>query len=112
VQPKEKCYVCTHVFDGGPVLYVTRPDGDWCFLCGAEHAEDSSSYRVVGVGHVLRADQSLTEVLDLEPNHEAERRAVGRTWARSSFVESNNREQVPSPTVPAAPPAQAYDKRA
>ena len=92
VQPHEKSYVCTHVFDGEPVLYVTRPDGDWCFLCGADHPVEASSYRVVGANHVLTADQSLNEVLDLEPNHEAERSGVGGTWARSSFADSENRE--------------------
>ena len=88
MQPHEKAYVCTHVFDGGPVLYVTRPGGDWCFLCGADHPDDASSYRVVGPGHVLTADESITEVLDLEPNQEAERSGVGRTWTRSSFADS------------------------
>jgi hypothetical protein len=88
VQPHEKCYVCTHVFDGDPVLYVTRPDGDWCFLCGADHPDDASSYRVVGVGHVLTGDESITEVLDLEPDQEAQRSRMGTAWTRSSFADS------------------------
>jgi len=38
-----KTYVCLHVFDGvRPVFYVTRPDGDWCALCGADHPDDAS----------------------------------------------------------------------
>jgi hypothetical protein len=52
-----KTYVCAHVFGGEcPVLYVTRPDGDWCLLCGGEHADEASDYRVVGIGHVLTGD--------------------------------------------------------
>lgn len=81
-----KCYVCIDVFGGiRPVLYVARPDGDWCALCGDEHPDDASGYRVVGIGHVIDSDPSVSEVLDLGPNEEAERSAVGEQWARSSF---------------------------
>jgi hypothetical protein len=81
-----KSYVCIHVFDGArPVLYVTRPDGDWCFLCGADHPDAASSYRVVGMSHLVEGDPSLSEVLDLDPDQEAERQAVGSTWTRASF---------------------------
>ena len=81
-----KCYVCTHVLNRSrPVLYVSRPDGDWCMLCGAEHPEDANAYRVVGIGHVLDEDPAIAEVLDLAPNQEAERAAVREVWVRSSF---------------------------
>ena len=81
-----KTYVCAHVFDRSkPVLYVTRPDGDWCALCGDEHPDDASAYRVVGIGDVFDYDPSVAEVLDLRPNQEAERDAVGEPWVRSDF---------------------------
>ncbi|MGY3379464.1 hypothetical protein ACVWYS_001421 [Arthrobacter sp. TE12231] len=81
-----KSYVCIHVFDRiRPVLYVTRPDSDWCALCGGDHPDDASSYRVVGIGHVVDYDPSVAEVLDLRPNQEAEREAVGEPWRRSDF---------------------------
>jgi hypothetical protein len=81
-----KSYVCIHVFDRiRPVLYVTRPDGDWCALCGGDHPDDASSFRIVGIGHVIDYDPSVAEVLDLRPNQEAERDAVGEPWLRSDF---------------------------
>lgn len=81
-----KTYVCTHVRNHGrPVLYVTRPDGDWCFLCGDSHPDDASAYRVVGMGHVLDHDRSVADVLDLQPNQEAERQTVGAPWVRTDF---------------------------
>ncbi len=81
-----KAYVCIHVFDlSRPVLYVTRPNGDWCFLCGEQHAESSDEYRVVGIGHVVDADSSLSEVLDLLPQEEADREYVGGGWDRAAF---------------------------
>jgi hypothetical protein len=81
-----KSYVCIHVFDRiRPVLYVTRPNGDWCALCGGDHPDDASSFRVVGIGHVIDYDPSVAEVLDLRPNQEAEREAVGEPWLRSDF---------------------------
>lgn len=83
---ERKCYVCTHVFSGlRPVLYVTRPDGDWCFLCGDEHPYDAASYRVVGMQHVVGEDPALAEVLDLAVNEEAERLTTASPWKRTAF---------------------------
>lgn len=84
--PERKCYVCTHAFQRlRPVLYVTRPDGDWCFLCGDEHPDQAAFYRVVGMGHVLTEDPALAEVFDLAPSEEAERASVTSVWKRSQF---------------------------
>ena len=81
-----KCYVCIEVFaEGHPALYVTRPDGDWCFLCGGDHPDDASAYRVVGIGHVISADATLNEVLDLDSDEEAERSSAGADWCRSEI---------------------------
>lgn len=81
-----KSYVCIHVFDRTrPVLYVTRPDGDWCALCGEDHPDDASHYRVVGLGHVLEWDPTVGDVLDLAANEEAERTELGGPWVRSTF---------------------------
>ena len=86
VPHETKSYVCVHVFERTmPVLYVTRPDGDWCALCGVDHGDDASSYRVVGLGHVVEQDPTLSEVLDLAANEEAERVEVGGRWVRSRF---------------------------
>lgn len=84
ISPHLKSYVCIEVFNHErPVLYVTRPDGDWCFLCGEEHPDDASSYRVVGIGHTIELDPTLTDVLDLGENEEAERERVGGAWTRT-----------------------------
>lgn len=81
-----KAYLCIEVFNKErPVLYVTRPDGDWCFLCGEEHPQDASAYRVVGIGHPLSEDPTLADVLDLDENEEAERSAIGGQWTRTRF---------------------------
>jgi hypothetical protein len=86
VERHTKTDVCLHVFEQRrPVLYVTRPDGDWCALCGDEHPDSADAYRVVGIGHALDFDPSVAEVLDLGVNEEAERRAVGDKWVRSTF---------------------------
>jgi hypothetical protein len=82
-----KAYVCNHVFDRSrPVLLVSRPDEDWCFLCGDNHSNDPSAYRVVGIGHVLDQDPSLMQVSDLPPNREAERKNVGEGWVRRPII--------------------------
>ena len=82
-----KAYVCSHVFDQSrPVLLVSRPDGDWCFLCGDNHPNDASAYKVVGIGHVFAQDPSLMQVRDLPSHWDAERRKVGEPWVRVPSV--------------------------
>lgn len=81
-----KAYVCVDVFDHSkPVLYVTRPDGSWCALCGDDHPDDASEYRVVGLGHLVQHDPTLHDVLDLGPAEEAERVGTDAPWIRSSL---------------------------
>lgn len=88
VDSHQRAYVCTHVADGTrDVLLVSRPDGDWCLLCGDNHPDDASSYRVVGIGHFLDSDPTLRDVLDLDDNEEAERQRAGGPWTRSHFTE-------------------------
>ena len=84
IDSHQKAYVCSHVFDRiSPVMLVSRPDGDWCFLCGQLHDQSSLEYKVVGIGHVLEEDKSLTEVTDLAPDWEAERSEIGGKWMRT-----------------------------
>lgn len=84
IDPHQKAYVCTHVFDDSvPVLLVSRPEGDWCFLCGAVHSDSPSEYRVVGIGHLFDRDSTLKEVEDLPADWEAERSAPGGVWLRT-----------------------------
>ena len=79
-----KCYVCLHVFeDSRPILLVSRPEGDWCLLCGGEHPDTAGSYRVVGIGHLIERDSSLLEVTDLAADEEAERDDARGIWRRS-----------------------------
>jgi hypothetical protein len=81
-------YVCTHVFDeAADVLLVSRPEGDWCLLCGAVHGDSAEEYRVVGIGHLLERDPTLRAVMDLEPDWEAEREQVGKSWVRTRLDE-------------------------
>ena len=81
LDPHQKTYVCTHVFYGNaPVLLVSRPDGDWCFLCGAAHDDSAAQYRVVGIGHLFEHDQTLIELENLPVDWEAERTIVGGQW--------------------------------
>lgn len=87
----QKAYVCIHVFENSrPVLLVSRPEGDWCFLCGSRHDNDASAYRVVGIGHILDGDPALSGLVDLAPNWEAEREAVGKDWIRTRIPNEVN----------------------
>ena len=86
----DKAYVCLHIFEAsGPVLLVSRPDGEWCFLCGAEHEDTPDNYRVVGKGHILDRDPTLSELADLASNWEAERTSLRGAWARRPITEND-----------------------
>jgi hypothetical protein len=78
--------MCVDVFEGRrPVLYVTRADGDWQFLCGEPHSGGSQDLRVLGFLHVIEQDPTLAEVLDLNVEEDAERTVVGGPWTRKQY---------------------------
>jgi len=80
-----KSYICVHVLDRSrPIVYVARPDGDWCVLCGDDDPTDVSQYRVVGLGHATELDPTVEQVLDLRPNEEATRESVDAPWVRGN----------------------------
>jgi hypothetical protein len=68
------------------VLLVSRPEGDWCFLCGAVHPDNASQYHVVGMGHLFERDKSLSQLRDLPADWEAERAALGSRWLRTPIL--------------------------
>lgn len=75
-------YVCSHVFeDTRPVLLVSRADGDWQCLCGAQHAPNELP-RVVGLKDLIDRDASIGDLWDLPTNWEADRAFLGSNWCR------------------------------
>jgi hypothetical protein len=81
-------YVCSHVFKSErAVRLVSTQDGDWQFLCGDSH-EVSETPHLVGLDHLLEGDPSLREVLDLQPDWEAEREGRGSPWIRRRVPDS------------------------
>jgi hypothetical protein len=72
-------FICSHVFEKNVQCLVSRAEGDWQFLCGSHH---SDAPKLVCLGHLLVADPSLQDVLDLEPDWDAERTAIGEPWLR------------------------------
>lgn len=75
-------YVCSHIFHGTqPILFVSRADGDWQFLCGGIHGQEELP-RVIGINHVFKGDETLVALLDLPPEWEAERSSIDSIWIR------------------------------
>jgi hypothetical protein len=88
-----KSYVCICVFrNEKPVLYVSRAEGDWMFLCGDRHEDVSANFRVVGMGHVTQRDPSLHTLLDLPAEWEAERQTIDGDWVRTPVKPDANEE--------------------
>ena len=73
-------FVCSHVFARErPTLLVSRAQGDWQFLCGADHQDGP---RLICMAHLVEFDPSLEDVLDLPSDMDAEREGIGDPWAR------------------------------
>ncbi len=87
MKPEPAVFVCSHVFnDSRPVLLVAREGGDWMYLCGDTHS-DGEPYQVVGAGHILSRDPTISKVMDLPDGWEAERSHVGAPWIRKLLTE-------------------------
>lgn len=72
--------VCAHVLENTrPVLLAARADDEWQFLCGSESDTDRTP-AVIGLNHLLERDPSLSRILDLPNNWEAERDDISSPW--------------------------------
>ncbi len=67
---------------GLPILRVVRysDDHSWAFTCGTTN--DPNDIRVVGMGEIVRIDQTLGQIADLLPGAGAWRKRVGGEWHR------------------------------
>ncbi len=75
-----RVFVCRHIADGAPVLYVFHDtDDDWQFLCGQDHEADELPL-VWCLEHVLARDPGLNELAGLCHNHVAERTGREAPW--------------------------------
>lgn len=80
--PHTATYVCKHVWtERLPILYVAHDaDGDWQFLCGADHS-DPADCLVIGLEHVVERDPSLEAIADMCTSHVAERDEPTMPWS-------------------------------
>lgn len=79
--PENKpCFTCVHVLNKEkPILYVSHDaDGDWQFLCGAEH--DESEARVIGLKQATEIDTTVNDLYEMPLGVGAERDRVGAKW--------------------------------
>lgn len=80
--------VCKHVRDRKrEILFISHSeDGDWSFTCGEfDHSSDPDAddeYTLVGVGHLVDADNSIDEASTLPKGWSAERKKTGDPWHR------------------------------
>jgi hypothetical protein len=64
-----------------PILRIVHDiDGDWQFLTGDQLAED---IKIVALEELIKRDNTLNEVFDLEYGEEAERDFIGGQWTRN-----------------------------
>jgi hypothetical protein len=90
--PETPAFVCEHVFrKDAPVLLVSKEDGDWQFLCGGEHQMEDKPL-VVGLRHLIEMDRTLTELLDLPNDWEAERSNIQEPWQRTPIAKRTREE--------------------
>ena len=69
--------------DHKPILRVVHDnDGDWQFLTGDQMPED---IKIVALEELIKRDDTLNEVFDIEYGEEAERDVVGGQWKRNKI---------------------------
>lgn len=75
-------FTCVHVLTKAqPVRFVMHDaDGDWQFLCGADH--EASEGRLVCLGCAVSGDRALLDLSDLPEGWCAYRDSVGAEWVR------------------------------
>jgi hypothetical protein len=75
-------YICSHIFEETEaILLVSHEDnGDWQFLCGADHTGGNA--HVTCIGHLIQRDKTLLELEDLPKGWMAERRSSKSSWVR------------------------------
>jgi len=79
-QSNKASIVCTHVWDGRPVLlYAHDRDGDIQFYCG-EDSHSMSDALVLGLAEINDHLQSMRDIPVVDPGHCAERAHVGGPW--------------------------------
>lgn len=72
--------VCTHVWDGRPVLlFVHDDEGDIQFYCG-ESGHSAADALVLGLAEIKDRLRSMGDIPTVRPGFYAERAGIGNTW--------------------------------
>jgi hypothetical protein len=83
---EEGVFTTYHVLEGEPVMRVYHdPDGDWQFIPLLDVSEEDGC--LVGLDHLLEADPSLLELLDMPTGWYAFRDSVEQAWNREKAPE-------------------------
>ncbi len=78
-----KTIICNHVFEAKrDVLYAYFEDDTIGLMCGrTDHAQSADEYKVVGVGHLLDRDPSISAGLQLAfPDGAVDRNSTDESW--------------------------------
>ena len=97
--PTRAAFICQHVADGDPVLYVSHDDnGDWQFLCGRVHDADAGERPLlVCLADAVRRDPGLNDLARLCRKHHAERASPTAPWSITDDGEEFIRRCVKDP---------------
>lgn len=75
------CIVCTHVWDGHPVLVFAHDiDGDIQFYCG-EYSHHMTDALVLGLEEISSHLRTMQDIPTVGPGFWAERSEVGGQWS-------------------------------
>lgn len=72
--------VCNHVLNGERNINYVCHDAHWQFLCGEDDHFGPKSGSLVGLGHLLDMDKSISELSSLEVGYEANRDNCESCW--------------------------------
>lgn len=79
-RPDTATFSCCHVINGEKsILHVVHDEeGDWQFLCGADHTIEEA--RIVSLQSVYDLDNSVAKLAHLKPGQSADRKTKEDEW--------------------------------
>ncbi len=90
-------FTCRHVCDeGAPIQLVTHDmDGDWQFLCRADHAEaGADDIRLLSLAEIVKCDAAVKPLLRMCAGWEAWRETPQAEWQFFDGMENHIRDSI------------------
>jgi|GEM_PF-982580 len=86
-------FTCNHVLNKThPILYITKTDNQFQFLCGQNHSPDDG--HIICINDIIKIDKSIKNILKLKDEWQAKRKCISDTWKKSPLYTKLSKKQL------------------